>query len=425
MNNEENQTTQGKGTKLTPRAKVALRIFGALVLIAVVFLGGVYIGYDNRPAFAKVTGLVNATDTNVTTADFSPFWQAWQIVEQNFAPAAGKTTKVTDQDKVYGAIQGMVAAYGDPYTTFFPPAQNTQFQAQIAGSFSGVGIEVGEKDGVLTVVTPIKGSPADKAGVKSGDQIIKIDNTGTSNITVDQAVTLIQGKSGTTVTLTLARQGVATPIVVPIVRGTIDLPTVDTETQGNVFIIHFYTFSANSAALFRDAMTKYLASGDHNLLIDLRGNPGGYLDAAVQIGSEFIPQGKTIVKEIGKTASDTTTYTSTGPVIFPAGDKLIILADQGSASAAEILSGALSEQGVGVLVGQQTFGKGSVQQVIPLTDDTSLKVTVAHWYTPNGISISAKGLTPKILIPFDQTAKTDTQLQKAVALFADPATFQK
>jgi carboxyl-terminal processing protease len=152
-------------------------------------------------------------------------------------------------------------------------------------------------------------------------------------------------------------------------------------------------------------------------LLDLRGNPGGYLDAAVQIGSEFIPQGKTIVKEIGKSPTDTNTYTSTGPKVFPAGDKLVILADQGSASAAEILAGALSEQGIGTLVGTQTFGKGSVQQVIPLTNDTSLKVTVAHWYTPDGTSISEKGLTPKIVIPVDPAVKTDTQLQKAIDLF--------
>ncbi len=394
--------------------KTGLRILAGVIIVVAVFLGGVYVGYNNR----------SASEDN-SSVDLSLFWKAWNIVQQNFAPANNAATPVTDQDKVYGAIQGMVAAYGDPYTTFFPPAENTQFQAQIAGSFSGIGVEIGEKNGVLTVIAPLKGTPADKAGIRSGDEIVKIGTTNTADITIDQAVSMIQGKDGTSVTLTLARQGVATPIVTTVVRGTIDLPTVDTETIGNVFVIHFYSFSADSATLFRAAMQKYLASGDHNLLIDVRGNPGGYLDAAVQIGSEFIPQGETIVKEIGKSASGTQTYTSTGPVIFPKGDKLIILADQGSASAAEILSGALSEQHIGVLVGEQTFGKGSVQQVIPLSNDTSLKVTIAHWYTPDGISISEKGLTPQIVIPFDPNAKTDTQLQKAVQLFADPTTFQK
>jgi carboxyl-terminal processing protease len=408
-----------------PVTKIVLRVLGSIVLVAAVFFGGVYIGYGNQPAFAKVTDLVHASDPTVSTADFEAFWKAWKLVNDNFAPGKDKTTPVSAQDRVYGAIQGMVAAYGDPYTTFFPPAQNNQFQAQIAGSFSGIGIQIGEKNDVLTIIAPLKGSPAEKAGILPGDKIAKINDTTTSNMTVDQAVAIIQGKIGTVVTLTIVRDGVAAPIVVPITRQTIDLPTVDTEMKGNdVFVIHLYSFSANSATLFKAAMDKYLASGDHRLIIDLRGNPGGYLEAAVQIGSEFIPKDKLIVSEIGKDPKNVTMHNSTGPVLFPAGDKLIILADQGSASAAEILAGALSQQGIGVLVGQQTFGKGSVQQVISVTNDTALKVTVAHWYTPDGTNISAKGLTPKILIPFDSKDKNDTQLQKAIDLFSSPATFQ-
>ena len=418
MSNEHPQHERIKN-KVPLQVKIALRILGVMVIIGIIFLGGVYVGYDNRPAFAKVSDLVHQADSSVTTADFSEFWKAWQLVSQNFAPGAN-AAKTTDQDHVYGAIQGMVASFGDPYTTFFPPSQNNQFQAQIAGSFSGIGIQIGMKDGVLTVIAPLKGTPAEAAGIKAGDAIIKIGDTNTSTITIDQAVDMIEGKDGTTVTLTLARQGAPTPIVLTITRKTINLPTVDTETRSDkgVFIIHLYTFSAQSSELFKQALNSYLASGYHNLLLDLRGNPGGYLDAAVQIGSEFVPQGEVIVKEIGKNPNDITIHNSTGPKVFPAGDKLIILADQGSASAAEILAGALSQQGIGTLVGQQTFGKGSVQQVMPLTSDTSLKITIAHWYTPDGTSISAKGLTPKILIPFDTTAKTDTQLDKAVDLFS-------
>ncbi|MDB5255188.1 MAG: ctpA [Candidatus Nomurabacteria bacterium] len=405
--------------------QISLRVLGSIVIVAAVFFGGVYVGYGNQPAFAKVTELVHASDPSVSNADFEAFWKAWKLVNDNFAPGKDNTTPVSAQDRVYGAIQGMVAAYGDPYTTFFPPAQNTQFQAQIAGSFSGIGIQLGEKNDILTIIAPLKGTPAEKAGVLSGDKIVKINDTVTSNMTVDQAVALIQGKTGTVVTLTLMREGVAAPIVTPITRQTIDLPTVDTEMRsGDAFVIHLYNFSANSATLFKAAMDKYLTSGDHKLLIDLRGNPGGYLEAAVQIGSEFIPQGKVIVSEIGKDPKNVTLHNSTGPKIFPDSDKLIILADQGSASAAEILAGALSQQGIGVLVGQQTFGKGSVQQVISVTDSTALKVTVAHWYTPDGTSISAKGLTPKIVIPFDNKDKNDTQLQKAIDLFSSPATFQ-
>jgi carboxyl-terminal processing protease len=241
-----------ESSKYPPQIKIALRIIGGLVVIAAIFLGGVYVGYDNRPAFAKVTSVVHQTDTTVSTADFAPFWKAWQVVSQNFA--AGKNASATtDQDHIYGAIQGMVASFGDPYTTFFPPAENTQFQSQIAGEFSGIGIEIGEKDGALTVIAPLKGTPADIAGVKSGDQIIKIDNTITSAVTVDQAIDMIRGKDGTAVTLTLARQGAATPIVLTITRNTINLPTVDTENRSaqGVFIIHLYSFSAQSPGLFK------------------------------------------------------------------------------------------------------------------------------------------------------------------------------
>lgn len=405
--------------------QITLRIIGSIALVVAVFFGGVYVGYGNQPAFAKVTELVHGNDPSVSAADFNSFWKAWKLVNDNFAPAKEGSAPISAQDRIYGAIQGMVASYGDPYTTFFTPSQNTQFQAQITGSFSGVGIQLGAKDNALTVIAPLKGTPAEKAGVKAGDKIIKIDDTVTTNLTVDQAVGLIQGKSGTTVTLTLLREGTSTPIVTPITRQTIELPTVDTEMrEGDVFVIHLYSFSAQSASLFKGAMEKYKASGDHKLLIDLRGNPGGYLEAAVQIASQFLPQGKVVVSEIGKNPKDISVHTSTGPKIFPDGDKLMILVDQGSASAAEILAGALSQHGVGVLVGQQTFGKGSVQQVIPVTEDTALKVTTAHWYTPDGTSISAKGLTPKILIPFDSKEKTDTQLKKAIDLFASPVTFQ-
>ncbi len=416
-----NNTTDNTESSAKPtQVKTALRILSGLAVIAAVFLGGVYIGYANRPAFAKVTDIVHQDTpaTIATTADFAPFWKAWQVVDQNFPGA----DKIAAQDRMYGAIKGMLASFGDPYTTFFTPSENTQFQSQIAGSFSGIGIEIGKKDNVLTVIAPLKGTPAEIAGIKSGDKITKINDTDTTSITIDQAIDLIRGKDGTVVSLTIVREGVAAPKVYDITRATIDLPTVNTETRPDqrVFVIHLYNFSANSATLFKKALNEYKASGYHNLLLDLRGNPGGYLEAAVQIGSSFVPEGKVIVKEIGKTDADVSTHNSTGPVIFPSTDKLIVLVDKGSASAAEILAGALAEQGVGMLVGQQTFGKGSVQQVIQVTKDTAMKVTIAKWYTPNGVSISEKGLTPHILIPVDPTAKTDTQLAKAIDLFAHP-----
>ena len=397
-----------------------IKILVALVFVTGVFFAGVYIGYSNRPAVERVTSVVNKespVSTDASIADFGPFWKAWAIVDDKFV---GGTSKVSSSDRVYGAIKGMLSSFKDPYTTFFPPAENAIFESQIAGSFSGIGIEIGEKDGVLTVIAPLKDTPAYNAGIKSGDKIIKIDKTITNDISIDKAITLIRGKEGSVVDLTIFREGFNEPKVFTITRGKIELPTVDTETRSDsqVFIIHLYNFSANSPQLFQNAFNEYLKSGYPNLLLDLRGDPGGYLDAAVSIGGLFIPEGQTIVKEIGKTPKDVTVHTSKGPAAFPKTSKLIILVDKGSASASEILAGALSETGVGTLVGEQTFGKGSVQEVIKLTPDTSLKITVAKWYTPKGVSISDSGLTPTIKVPYvEGKVGVDTQLDNAIVLF--------
>ncbi len=385
-----------------------------LVFGIVLFLCGVYVGYENRPAMAKVVNLVSKEppESIVEKTDFNLFWKAWETVQSKL-PDADKTTS---SERMYGAIHGLLASFGDPYTTFFPPKENEEFATQILGEFSGVGIEVDEKDGILTVVAPLKGTPAEKAGVEPGDAIIKIDERLTTDISIDEAVDLIRGKEGTAVSLTIGREGEKAPRVFTLMRTKIVIPTVDTEQQGDVFIISLYNFSAHAVEEFHGAFRQYRASGSHKLVLDLRGNPGGYLDAAVDIASIFLSEGKVVVKEIGKTPQDVTTHVSRGTPLFGDGDALVILVDKGSASASEILAGALSEYGVGTLMGTQTFGKGSVQELIPLDGQTSLKVTVAKWYTPKGISISDNGLTPQVEAKQDQDKEGDEQLQKAIEL---------
>lgn len=410
-------------TNPTISASMGIKTVAALLVVVGVFFAGVSVGYDHRPISDKITDVINkeipvtaSASSSATPTDFSPFWKAWQIASQKFAG-----TQPTSDDLMYGAIKGMVGSFNDPYTTFFPPAENTAFETEIAGTFDGIGAEIGEKDGVLTVIAPLKGTPAERSGLKSGDKIMKIGDTITTDLSVDKAIELIRGKAGTTVDLTIFREDFTQPKVITVTREHISLPTVDTETRPDkkVFIIHLYNFSAHSDRLFKTALDAYVASGYPNLIIDLRGNPGGYLNSAVQIGSWFIPEGKTIVKEIGKTPDAVTIHTSKGPVIFPKNAKLVVLVDKGSASASEILAGALSEQGIGILAGEQTYGKGSVQEVVPITSTTSLKVTIAKWYTPNGVSISAKGLTPAVVLTAssDDASGTDSQLEAAVALF--------
>ncbi len=397
----------------SPHVLTGVRIFGTIIFGIVVFLAGVYVGFENRPSVQKVTGVFNKETAIAAETDFNPFWKAWQAVNEKL-PGADKTANA---DRMYGAIKGMLASFDDPYTTFFTPSENTLFETEINGAFSGVGMELGKKEGILTVIAPLKDTPAYKAGILAGDKVIKIGDTITSDMSIDEAITLIRGEIGTTIALTIFREGFTEPKVYTLTRSTITLPTVDTEIIGDAFVIHLYNFSAQSVGQFKQALDTYLASGKEQLLLDLRGNPGGYLDAAVMIGSWFVPEGQVLVKEIGKTENDVVVHTSSGPVLFPAKHKLIILVDKGSASASEILAGALSEHGIGKLVGTTTYGKGSVQEVIPITSETSMKVTVAKWYTPKGVSISDQGLVPSVVIPYNPESATDTQLKSALELF--------
>jgi carboxyl-terminal processing protease len=328
--------------------------------------------------------------------------------------------KITDQDRVYGAISGLASSLGDPYTVFFPPKENKSFSEAIAGSFEGIGAEIGMKDDILTVIAPLKDSPAYKAGIKAGDKIIKINNVRRQYDSGFKAIDLIRGPQGTTVTLTILRLGENKTRDIVVTRDKIQIPTIDTEQRPDgIFVIKFYSFSENSASLFRDALIKFINSKSNKLVLDLRGNPGGYLDSAVNIGSWFINEGDTIVSENSMDGSKPKVYTSHGPRLFNDKLKFVVLVDGGSASASEILAGALQEHGIATLVGEKTFGKGSVQELIKITDDTSLKVTVANWYTPNGISISLQGLEPDIKVPFtqqDYDAKKDPQMDKAVEI---------
>lgn len=400
-------------------------IFISLLIAGGLFFSGYYIGQVKALEEGKVA-LINKTDPQNSSVDFASFWKAWNVINEKYVPTNSTTTekKVDDQTRVYGAIQGMVASLGDPYTTFFPPVESKTFSEEISGQIEGVGMQVDTKEGVLTVISPIKGSPAYNAGIKVGDRIIKINNKTTEGLKTDEAIKLIRGKKGTTVKLTLVRDGLKEPLELSVVRDVINIPTVDTEIKDDVFIIRLYSFSAISTDLFREALREFVESNKYKLILDLRGNPGGYLEAAIDMASWFLPAGKVVVKEDFKDDNATKIYRSKGYNIFTDKLEMIILIDGGSASASEILAGALREQGVATLVGAQSFGKGSVQELVDITNDpkTSLKVTVARWLTPNGTSISHGGLTPDVLVKLDEDKfkkdRTDTQLNKALEILS-------
>lgn len=390
----------------------------AIILLVSIFFGaGVYVGFYNRPEINKVVNILGKETAVDTEADFSPFWKAWNNINQKYP----NSDKITDQEKIYGAISGLVNSLEDPYSVFFDPDEAETFEDDIQGSFGGIGIEIGKKDNILIVIAPLKDTPAYKANIKSGDKILKIDDFDASGMSIEKAIKLIRGDVGTTVKLIIAKEGEKTrPQEIQIVRDTINIPTLDTELRKDgVFVIKLYSFSAISPKLFRDALKEFSSAETDKLLLDLRGNPGGYLDAAVSMASWFLPAGKTIVIEDYGNNSKQKIYRSKGYDVFEDKLKFVILIDRGSASASEILAGAMQDYKKALLVGNDSFGKGSVQEVVKITPDTLLKITVAKWLTPNGNSISEKGLIPDykvLLAEKDIQEKNDPQLDKAIEL---------
>jgi len=392
------------------------RNYSTILLIVLFFILGVYVGNDQRPEINKVTSLINKETGVETQADFGPFWKAWNEINEK-SPNADK---ITDQERVYGAISGLVSSLDDPYSVFFSPDEAKAFQEEISGNFTGVGMEIGVKNKTLTVVAPLKNTPAERAGILSGDQILQIDDTITSGISVEEAVKLIRGERGTVVTLTIFRDGFKEPKEIKITRDIIEIPTLDEELRSDgIFVIRLYSFSANATSLFNQAMQKFIASNSDKLLLDLRGNPGGYLDAAVDISSWFLPGGKIVVTEDYGENQKSRVFRSRGYGGVKSDLKFVILINGGSASASEIVAGAMQDHKRATLVGTQSFGKGSVQEVVDITKNTLLKITVANWLTPNGHLIHEKGLTPDYKVEFtlkDLEAKKDPQMDKAIQL---------
>ena len=379
-------------------------------------LEGGLVGTTNRPEIEKVMGVSNKNTEIVTTADFAPFWKVWNTSTEKYP----KADEAIDQNRVYGAIAGLVDSLDDPYSVFFDPKETKSFQEEISGNFSGVGMEVSMKEKVLTVIAPLKDTPAYRANIKPGDRILKIDQTVTSGLSLDAAIKLMRGEVGTTVILTILHEEDKSPVEIKIVRDIINIPTLDTELRKDgIFVIKLYSFSANSTNLFRKAMKEFVAAGTDKLILDLRGNPGGYLDAAVDMSSWFLSGDNIIVTEDYGNNKEPEIFRSRGYNIFNEKLKFVILINDGSASASEIVAGAMQDHGRAKLVGEKSFGKGSVQEAIKITPETLLKITVAKWLTPNGNSISEKGLTPDYEVEItrkDLEEKKDPQLEKAVEL---------
>src|SRR3989338_2404275 len=401
--------------------KKILIIIISFAIIAASFVGGIFVGLNKKPTIESITSVIRKTPEISTLGqvqagtDFNLFWDVWSRLEENFVDRS----KIEPQKMVFGAIDGMVKSLEDPYTVFLPPEESKRFNDDIKGEFGGIGAEIGIKKGILTIIAPLKDSPAEKAGLKAGDKVLKINGTSTIDLTLDKAVSFIRGLKGTEVVLTIAAaDDLGDTKEIKIIRDTIKIPVIETKKlDEGIFYIRLFNFNDNSTAEFKKGLMEMQNSGARKLILDLRNNPGGYLNAAVDIASWFIPAGEIVARE--KMANgEELIYRSYG-YRFLENTPVITLINQGSASASEIVAGALRDQRKIKLIGDKSFGKGSVQELEKLPQNASLKITIAKWLTPNGHSINDAGLEPDIKVEIKKEAideGKDPQLDKAIEI---------
>jgi carboxyl-terminal processing protease len=385
----------------------------AIILVGVGGIGGYSLGqYDAK----KATGHDDVA--------FNSFWQAWDIIDSNYFGDKDATKRVD------GAIAGMVESLGDPHTLYLEAKQDKLFRSDLEGSFSGIGAELLVKSGVLMIDAVLDDSPAQRSGLKANDALIEIDGVKTSGLSFVDAIDHIRGEKGTTVTLTVGREGSDEALKVAVVRDTITVKSVKTDTLGenkDIAYIKISQFGEDTTALFAKALTDALDTSKKGLVLDLRNNPGGYLQGAVDDIGMLLPSkvssdkdvlsGRVAVLERDRDGRETKTYAGTRSIApeLP----VVVLVDAGSASASEIFAGAMKDYARAKVVGVKTYGKGSVQNLLKLKNGGSIKVTIAKWFTPLGTGIDKIGIEPDVVIALPDgvtSSTTDVQVQKALEL---------
>lgn len=394
---------------------------GVFLIVILSFVLGWQLGHrdylikwKNYKPQIKVTNQMppSASSANV---DFKLFWDTWDLVSTKYIDKSA----IDPQKLYYGAIQGMVGAVGDPYTVFLPPQAQKSTKEQLGGSFEGVGIQLGyNKDKRLVVIAPLKGTPAEKAGVKSGDIILTIDKKDTGNISLPEAVSLIRGPKGSSVTLSFYRENETKPVEVTLVRDTIVVRTVDLEKKTTssgktVAYIKLSGFGEKTPQEWNGVVSNALALGPAGVIVDVRNNPGGFLDGAVYISSEFLDGGKVVLQEDAQGNKQEQNVIRVGKMLkLP----LIVLINKGSASASEIFGGAMQDRKRATLIGEQSFGKGTIQSAEDLPQGTGIHITTAKWLTPDEHWVHNVGLTPDVKVDSGDDQTKDPQLDRALEI---------
>lgn len=390
-------------------------------LIAFVVIGGAFrIGYVSGSRGyvfnAKNFSVVNKGDTP-TEVDYALLWEALKIVQTKYIDAGN----IDPQKILYGAISGAIAAAGDEYTQFFDPETYAEFKTELQGSFSGIGAEIDSTDGSVVVVAPLEGSPAEKAGLQARDLILKINNEDTAGMTAEQAANKIRGPEGSEVVLSIYREGRGEAFDVSITRQKIEIKSVNLSYKDvngkRIAVLKISRFGDDSEELMKKAVADIQKNNPAGVVVDLRNDPGGYLATSVAVASQWLEAGKLVVTE-AHSEKDTLVYNSDGSNGLGR-FKTVVLINGGSASAAEILAGALKDNGKAQLIGEKSFGKGSVQELVPFgpNNEMAVKVTIAKWITPSGQNLNTGGLEPDIKVELteeDFKAGRDPQLDKAL-----------
>lgn len=390
------------------RARLGILV-GILVLGS--FIIGILVGTSNVLPASVTSKLVNTEASRSRNIDFSLYWEVWDLIGKKFYKQP-----LSDQDRFYGSIKGMVGSLGDPYTAFMTPEETKRFQDDLNGSFQGIGIEIGLRNEILTVIAPLADSPAEKAGLQAGDAILKIDDKDTSELSLDEAVSKIRGQKGTQVKLTLLHKGESKTSDVSITRDDIEVKTVKVSYLNNNKVAHLELsrFGETTNDEFAKAVGEIRQKGVNRIILDLRNDPGGLLGTAVDVASKFIEDGTIVIQKAGDGTEQK--YNAKGD--SPLKDaKVVVLMNEGSASASEILAGALRDSKGVKLIGEKSYGKGSVQDVEMLPDGSSIRITIARWLTPKGTSINETGLQPDIKVELTQedvNTGRDPQLNKAL-----------
>lgn len=388
---------------------------GILFFIIAAFISGFYFGIwqtIRRQYNLSVADIIRNAPAYVFSDQFdaSLFLKVWQSVQEKYVGQP-----VNDKAVFYGALGGMVRGLDDPYSVFLDPQETTSFNKELSGTFEGIGAEIGIKNEQLTLIAPLPHSPALEAGLKAGDKIFKIDGQDTADMTIDQAIGFIRGPKGTTVVLTVLSSGAAEARDVAIKRDEIKVESVTWEMKGDVVYVQISHFNSETDGDFKHIIPAVLLAAPRGIILDLRNNPGGYLDAAINVAGEFLEKKVIVLEDFGKSQKE---YKSTGTAQLK-DVATVVLVNQGSASASEIVAGALQDYGRATVIGEQTFGKGTVQDFEEFSDGSSLKLTVAKWLTPKGRSIDEAGIAPDVAVALtedDYNRDADPQLDRALEM---------